>query len=82
MVATIELAGQFELLEVVGAGDALGLGLCLGQGRQEHARQDGDDGDHDQKLDEGKPTCGRIVGGPVRLLTVVPPHPLRDPAKG
>jgi hypothetical protein len=52
-----------DLLVVVGAGDRLGLGLGLAQRRQEQARQDGNDGDNDQQLDQGKPARGRDLLG-------------------
>ncbi|MFM1945023.1 MAG: hypothetical protein RI897_4005 [Verrucomicrobiota bacterium] len=44
--------GQADLLEVIHAGDTLGLGFGFGQCRQEHTRQDGNDRDHDEQLDQ------------------------------
>ena len=48
------MEGQLELLQVVHAGDALGLRLRLGQGGQEHAGQNGNDRNDHQKFDEGE----------------------------
>src|SRR5205085_9410286 len=46
--------GDTQLLEVVGALDAHGRVAHSLNGRQQHADQDGDDGDDDQQLDEGE----------------------------
>ena len=46
------LEGQADLLEVVGAINALGASLGAGQSRQQHSRQNGDDGDHDEQFDQ------------------------------
>ena len=43
---------QPDVFQVTGTLDFLRLGLGFSQGRQQHARQNGDDGDHDQQLDE------------------------------
>jgi len=51
VIAGVERDGFDELVAVVHAVDALGLGLGLAQGRQQHACQDGDDRDHDQQFD-------------------------------
>ena len=56
--ATVSLGAvvsrQRDLLEVVLAAHAGGGGAHLLHGRQEHADEDGDDGDHHQHLNEGK----------------------------
>ena len=57
----VEQERERQLLRVVHAGDALALRLRLGEGRQEHARQDGDDGDDHQQLDQGE--TGTVVAG-------------------
>ena len=38
------------------------LGLSFGQGRQQHAREDGDDGNNHQQLDEGETAALGLVG--------------------
>ncbi len=43
-----------DLLQVAGTGNRQGLLARLGQGRQQHGRQNGDNGDDDQQLDEGE----------------------------
>ena len=54
VVHRVHVPGQDQLLLVAGAGGTRGLGLGLGQRRQEHARQDRDDGDDHEQLDEGE----------------------------
>ena len=44
--------GQSQLLQIIHAGDALGLGLGFGERGQEQAGEDGNDGDDDEQLDE------------------------------
>src|SRR2546422_6764661 len=46
------MAAEQELLLVVGAGDSLGRGFGSGQGRQQQACQDGDDGDDHQQFNQ------------------------------
>ncbi len=46
--------GDAQLLEIAQAGGRTGLGLRLGQGRQQHGRQDPDDRDDDQEFDQGE----------------------------
>ena len=43
--------GESELLDIVQAVNSLSLGFCLAERGEEHARQDGDDGDDHQELD-------------------------------
>jgi hypothetical protein len=43
-----------QLFRIAHALDTLGPGLGVGQGRQQHGRQNGDDRDHHQELDESK----------------------------
>jgi hypothetical protein len=60
------VAGEQDLLEVVGAFHPVGGFPDLLHGGQEQADQDGDDGDDDEQLDERKPptTChGNPPGG-------------------
>jgi hypothetical protein len=42
------------LFGIVQAADALGFGFCLGQGWEQHASEDRNDGDDHQQLDERK----------------------------
>jgi hypothetical protein len=60
-VARIEMPRQRDLLGVVQTADALRLGLRLGEGRQKHGREDGDDGNNHQEFDqrEGARASGR-----------------------
>ena len=44
--------GQSQLLQIIHAGDALGLGLGFGERGQEQAGEDGNDGDDDEQFDE------------------------------
>jgi len=53
-IAREKLIGQPYLFEVVHAVNALGARFGAGQRRQQHGRQDGDDGDHDQQLDQSE----------------------------
>jgi hypothetical protein len=48
----VKAPGEHELAGVVHAGHGVGLDLRLGQGRQEHGGQDGDDGDDDKQFNE------------------------------
>ena len=50
----VDQRGEPDLPQVVQALDLFRLGLGPTQGGQQHARQDRDDGDDDQKLDEGE----------------------------
>ena len=58
IVIGIHDVGHGDLLGVVGAGDAARLVASLGQGWQEHGRQDGDDGDDDKKFNQSKSLFG------------------------
>ena len=62
IVRKLNLADH-HLAAVAHALDLLGLGLGSRQGRQEHCRQDGDDGDDDQQFDKGKGREARGVPG-------------------
>ena len=53
-VVGIHFASQTDLLEVVGAGNSAGLFTGGVEGRQKHAGEDRDDGDHDEELDQGE----------------------------
>ena len=54
VIALVHVVGQHQLLGVVHTEDALSFGFSLGQRGQEHACQNGDDGDDHQELDEGE----------------------------
>ena len=54
VVIRVKLHEQTDLSEVVQAGNALSLLFGLSQRRQQHPGKDGDDGDDDEKFDEGK----------------------------
>ena len=56
VILRVHCRGNAHLALVVDATDAQRLGLGLGQSRQEHARQDRDDGDHHQQLNQRE--CG------------------------
>ena len=54
MVIRTHPPGKYQLAMVVHAGDGLGLHLGLAQCGEEHAGQNGNDGDHHQQLNQGK----------------------------
>jgi hypothetical protein len=54
MVVDVHHRRQPQLFQVVCAADLARLGAGLLQGRQEHGSQNGDDRDHNQKLDQGE----------------------------
>ena len=54
VVAGVHEHGGGDLLELRGAGDLACLLAGLRQGRQQHGRQDGDDGDDDEQLNQGE----------------------------
>jgi hypothetical protein len=45
---------QPNLLEVIEAIGLAGFGFGLGQGREQHSREDGNDRNHHQQFDQGK----------------------------
>ena len=57
-VIRIQLPRQLQLFHVGQTFDALGLHFGPGQCRQQHRRQDGDDGDHHQQFNQRKPAFG------------------------
>ena len=61
--ADITLRCVVVLLAVAGAERLHRLGLGPGKGRQEHSRQDGDDGDDHQQFDQGESAGTATVGG-------------------
>ena len=52
VVGDVQLPCREQLPLIVQAIDAGGIALGLGQGRQQQAGEDRDDGDHDQQLDQ------------------------------
>ena len=54
VVPGIHDIGEGDLLQVVEADHALGLLLGLGQRWQQHRGENGDDGDHNQQLNQGE----------------------------
>ena len=57
--------GNSKLTKVVDAGNAASGLFCATQSREHHPRENGDDGDDDQKFDEGegaeKPRAGGVA---------------------
>src|SRR5712671_4132623 len=64
VVLRVEVPGESKLFQAVHAGDALGLGFGLGQGRQEHPGQDGDDRNDDQQFNQGEGADREFGRGP------------------
>ena len=54
VVVGIHRPAERELLQVAEARRALSPGLCFRQCREEHSRQNGDDGDDNQQFDQGE----------------------------
>ena len=54
IVISVQKPGDGQLFDIVQASDSLRLHFRLAQGRQQKRRQNGDDGDDDQKFDEGE----------------------------
>ena len=61
VVADVQLPCREQLPLIVQAIDAGGIALGLGQGRQQQAGEDRDDGDHDQQLDQ-REALGQALG--------------------
>src|SRR5262249_42618667 len=59
----VGVQGQAQLLHVVLTLGPSGGGADLLDGRQQQADQDGDDGNHHQKLDESKTSTARLSHG-------------------
>ena len=53
------LQGHLQLSHVAQALDLMSLTLGAGESRKKHARQNGEDGDHHQQFDQGKPGGSR-----------------------
>jgi len=62
IVVVVQIPNQAELPVVIDAIDLLGLGFRGRQGWQQHAGQDRDDRDDDQKLDQRKTGRERSAG--------------------
>ena len=60
VVASVKYPAEDELFVVADAADGFGFFFGLAEGRQQHAGQNGDDGNDDEKFDERKtgPACG------------------------
>ena len=54
VVASVHHVAETDLLQIVCAGDGMGLLLGLRQRGQQHGGENGDDGDDDQQLDQCK----------------------------
>ena len=68
--------GQADLPEVVLAGGAVGGLAHPLHGQQEHANEDGDDGDHHQQFDQGEthaPLHRKVPAPDVLVPTIVIP---------
>ena len=59
VVAEVGDEADAELLKLVNADDGPCLGARLGERREQHRRQNGDDGDDDKQLDEREGRAGR-----------------------
>ena len=66
-IINVHNCGRHELLEVIDAVNSAGGFLCAAEDRQQHASQDGDDRDHDEKFDQRE---GQRLGGLARLSLV------------
>ena len=66
-VACVEGASQANLLGVVQAIGLLRFGFRPAQRRQEHARQNGDNGNDHQQLNQGKSTLALLLFFPNRF---------------
>jgi hypothetical protein len=60
VVVHVETPADHQLTPAVHALDTQGLGLGLAQGWQQHAGEDGDDGDHHQQFDQGEGPGGPL----------------------
>ena len=54
VIVRVELKEDADLSEAIEAVSSLSLGFRLGQRWQEHASQNGDDGDDNEELDQGE----------------------------
>ncbi len=54
VVIQIHVKGNAPLPEIAEAGGAVGMLAGSGQRRQEHAGENGDDGNHHEEFDQGK----------------------------
>ena len=70
IVGGVEVGGDGPLPEMRQTIDLLGLEFRFGECRQEHARQDGDDGDDHQQFDQGEGGTGRGEGTRKDLITM------------
>jgi len=61
-VVHVNFESDSKLLDVVRACGLLSLELGLGQSRQEHPREDRDDGDDDKQFNEGERAAGAPDG--------------------
>ena len=59
VVERVQMPARGELLDIIQASDRLRAGLGFVQRRQQHGRQNGDDGDDHQQLDQGEASRGR-----------------------
>ena len=69
IIVVVHVPGRHQLFGVVEAIDALGFALGLGERGQKQGGQDGDDGNHDQQLDQRKSTAlAAARGGGIHQL--------------
>src|SRR5437870_5664552 len=68
IVLRVQMRREHDLLDVVQVHEILGLVLGLGQGGQQKAGKNGDDGDHDQKLDQGERSAKTSILQPSQRL--------------
>src|SRR3970040_126191 len=69
VITRINLARDADLLEVAQAMGCFRPGLGAGQRRQEHRRQNGNDGNHHQQFDQSKSALPTHVLATSRLKT-------------
>ena len=70
VVVDVHLIRETELAEVVKARDAMRLRFRPGQCRQQHGREDGDDGNHHEQFNQCECRPAMTVGGKEFLVRV------------
>jgi hypothetical protein len=68
VIVPVESHPQRQLPEIAEAGDRLGLRFGTSQRRQEHAGEDGNDGNHHEKFDEREASADAAFFSPSRVF--------------